>query len=476
MKTRILIIVILIKAAILMAASSFEVLETEHFRIYVSDSLEERFGHITDVFEKNYERFSELFDTEVPGRIEVKLYDGYIGAFGETDPVGSDISMTCHSDVPQGITFEILAAHELMHVFQFHIFKKGKGFPLDLFNMAFIPMWIYEGYAEFFSRPYDIFYESRINMYPEYTPVEMQIFYNRDQMNRSGGYFYSHLFIKYLSERYGIDKIRGFLKKISSARHFFRVFSKEFGQFNKVYNDFIEHVRAGKNITLDTHEEIVTTHGRSCYSPVVYGGKVAFLSLTRDFGLKDLYVLENNKTVKIRDQVHSIDSIQDKLLLSVLYRSGSGITYRIFYDGKYTGFDGMYASISGDRICFSEGKGVFHVFNTDKKNRILSVACDYACLSGDSLFYISDNRLMLKKLTEPEKEVELYTAENIFPFIRAYNNKVIISCHDGEGFVNRSVSETGETELLFRGYGRCVFISDRYIYYEKYHKGKTVII
>ncbi len=351
---------------------SYQILSTEHFDIYFSQSGSDLAAFAEEILEGGYAMLAENLGIEVGFRIPVILYncpndfsqtnvtleliEESTGGFTETLKNRMVIPFTGDYE-----DFRHVLVHELSHVFQFKIFfpsKLGAILSGDLFYS--IPLWAMEGYAEFSSVGWDmeadIFMRDLI-MNHEVIPLPALSDYNGYIIYKEGQAFYA-----YINDRYGPEKVGEFLHAIKTKENLDAVFTKLFGvtadDFNKQWIRYYEMKYFPKiklQDNFDNLARIVYDHKKtnSLYNTSTAisskGDKIAFISDRS--GVAGVII------------VSSIDGKVLKNLVRAEYSSG--------YEGLHLYQGGLSWSPDDEYLTFSaksKGKDVLYVFNAQNGN------------------------------------------------------------------------------------------------------------
>ena len=140
----------------------WRVLETDHFQIHYYPAIGELTPDIAKLAERSYARLSILMGHQFREKKPVLVFgssgdfaqSNVFGDLGEgtggvTDPLRQRMAEFMTGDYA---SFEHVLQHEMVHVFQFDIFSRGKA-GAGIGNLAQVnpPVWFMEGLAEYFS-------------------------------------------------------------------------------------------------------------------------------------------------------------------------------------------------------------------------------------------------------------------------------------------------------------------------------------
>ncbi len=140
----------------------WRVLETEHFLVHYYPEEAENAPDAARMAERSYARLSRLMSHQFREKKPVLLFSStgdfaqsnVFGDLGEgtggvTDPLRQRMAQFFTGDWS---SFEHVLQHEMVHVFQFDIFSRGRaGAGLQNFAQVNPPLWFMEGLAEYFS-------------------------------------------------------------------------------------------------------------------------------------------------------------------------------------------------------------------------------------------------------------------------------------------------------------------------------------
>ena len=140
----------------------WRVIETEHFQVHYYPEIAEVAPDAARMAERSYARLSRLMAHQFREKKPVLIFgssgdfaqSNVFGDLGEgtggvTDPLRQRMAQFFSGD---WASFEHVLQHEMVHVFQFDIFSRGRA-GAGLQNLAMVnpPLWFMEGLAEYFS-------------------------------------------------------------------------------------------------------------------------------------------------------------------------------------------------------------------------------------------------------------------------------------------------------------------------------------
>jgi hypothetical protein len=140
----------------------WRVIETEHFLVHYYPDIEKVAPDAARMAERSYARLSRLFGHQFREKKPILLF-GSSGDFAQSNVFGDlgegtgGVTDALRQRMAQFFTgdygsFEHVFQHEMVHVFQYDIFSRGRA-GAGLQNLAQVnpPLWLVEGLAEYFS-------------------------------------------------------------------------------------------------------------------------------------------------------------------------------------------------------------------------------------------------------------------------------------------------------------------------------------
>ncbi|MCU0647865.1 MAG: hypothetical protein MUF00_07700, partial [Gemmatimonadaceae bacterium] len=140
----------------------WRVIETEHFQLHYYTEIENVAADAARMAERSYARLSKLFGHQFREKKPILLF-GSSGDFAQSNVFGDlgegtgGVTDALRQRMAQFMTgdygsFEHVFQHEMVHVFQYDIFSRGRaGAGLQNFAQVNPPLWLMEGLAEYFS-------------------------------------------------------------------------------------------------------------------------------------------------------------------------------------------------------------------------------------------------------------------------------------------------------------------------------------
>lgn len=235
----------------------WKVLDTEHFKIYLSDSGMAQSNKIAGMAEEIYVHHSRAFNYNPTQKIRVVLYDNQIdfqqnniidwigpGTGGFTEFLKGRVVVPYSPFEPD---FYHVLSHELTHAFQGLIWGGGQ-FSIALIRDIQVPLWMIEGAAEYNSIGVDrecetVIADALIN---GVLPSLMKLSYLGQLENYEYYYVYKEgqMFYGFIREKYGEGVFEKLSKNIAQYRELDLVLSNTFQKTLPELNaEFFDHVR-----------------------------------------------------------------------------------------------------------------------------------------------------------------------------------------------------------------------------------------
>lgn len=217
----------------------WQILETEHFRIYYYPEERLPMKDAARMAERAYVRLSRMLGHQFREKKPILLFanradfgaNNVTGDLGEgtggvTDGNRQRIMMPFTGDYA---SFERILIHEMVHQFQYDIFARGKaGANLQLLDQVNPPLWFMEGMAEYLAMGPD----HALTTAWVRTAVATGSFPTIKQMTERPDlhfpYRYGEALFRYIGERWG-DGVIGSLLQSSTAVGIERAFQRELG-------------------------------------------------------------------------------------------------------------------------------------------------------------------------------------------------------------------------------------------------------
>jgi hypothetical protein len=140
----------------------WRVIETEHFLVHYYPSIEDRAPDAARMAERSYARLSRLMSHQFAEKKPILLYGSSAdfaqsNVFGDLGEGTGGVTDFLRQRMAQFFTgdmasFEHVFQHEMVHVFQYDIFSRGRaGANFGALAQVQPPLWMMEGMAEYFS-------------------------------------------------------------------------------------------------------------------------------------------------------------------------------------------------------------------------------------------------------------------------------------------------------------------------------------
>lgn len=140
----------------------WQVIETDHFLVHYYPEIEEVAQHAARMSERSYARLSRLMGHQFAEKKPILLYGSSAdfaqsNVFGELGEGTGGVTDFIRQRMAQFFTgdmgsFEHVFQHEMVHVFQYDIFSRGRaGANFGALAQVQPPLWMMEGMAEYFS-------------------------------------------------------------------------------------------------------------------------------------------------------------------------------------------------------------------------------------------------------------------------------------------------------------------------------------
>ncbi len=341
-------------------------METEHFRLYVTENDRAMSNLIITTAENIYEKHALTFDYRPLQKIKVMIYPNQLdfqqnnvaqdmigpGTGGFTEFVKGRVVLPYSTDY---YNFEHILSHELTHAFQGHTWGRGN-FGITALMDINVPLWFIEGMAEYASIGLDYESEMMISdaLYYGHLPSLMQLSY-LDQLDPRYYFFVykeGQMFYYFAEQKYGPDILPRINHSISSNRSLQQVltnvFKKDLEAINDEFFDFLKARYLPVSIGLDN----------------VSAKASRLLNKDSHFNMNPVY-LDSKRVAFISDRMlYPSIVIADKSSgrLARLLKGGFTENYLEFHYGKRNNL-----SVSGTNIlCFvsrSGGKDVIQIMN-----------------------------------------------------------------------------------------------------------------
>ena len=351
----------------------FRVLSTEHFDIYFYQGGDDLAAFAEIVLEDGYAMLSEELGVDIEYTIPVILYNS------PNDFAQTNITLQIIQEATGGFSevlknrmvvpftgdyedFRHVLVHELTHVFQFAIFFPSRMeaiFSGDI--MYSVPLWVFEGHAEFMSQGWDLDTDIFIRdlvMNNKLVPIYA--------LERYGGwivYKEGQAFYRYVADKYGREKVGEFLHLMKVKRNVETVIMTVFGVTSEEFNErWLRYYQTQHWPEVDALEEVES------YVRVIYDHKRTnsiynVSTAMSPNGDKVAFISDRSGVAEII-MVSAIDGKPIRRLVKSAYSSG--------YEGLHLYEGGLSWSDDGEFIAFaatSRGSDVLYIVHA-KNGRV----------------------------------------------------------------------------------------------------------
>ncbi len=227
---------------------NWKVARSTHFKIFLVPEEEHLLPFAVSVLESSYTEYSRVLHTnKFDGKIPVLIYpspnsfkqtnvtldviDEFTGGF--TEVFKNRVVVPFNGSYED---FRHVLRHELIHVFQFHIFYKGiKSYHIPPLTMS-IPLWVMEGMAEYFSwggwSPDAEMFMRDLVLNDKVIPLQELEFYGGWLIYKEGQAIFC-----FLNDVYGPEKTREFIYQLKMRGNVDNAFKKVTGKTAEELND-----------------------------------------------------------------------------------------------------------------------------------------------------------------------------------------------------------------------------------------------
>jgi hypothetical protein len=405
----------------------FFTIKTEHFNIHYEDGLDHTAQELAVIAEEIHSDLSVVFQWEVKKRTDVVLTDSTDSANGSASVIGKPVirlyvtapsvesSLQSHDH-----WLRALFVHEYAHIV--HLSIRGH-FP-DFFNTIFgdvylpnqmAPRWFIEGLAvliETHQTTSGRIRSSQFQMFIRTAALEDTLLNlgqasnnPRQYLRGSHSYIYGAMFLKYIYQKFGMDKIVAFCHEYGKSVIPYgmnRIFREIFGQdVQELYSEWVafekksaQKVKAALEKEGVTNSTALTSDGEDKGLPLFEAGSKSIL-LPIDNGMQDTAIyrlgLDGKKKSGVAYAGVSTQISEDRNGRLFYTRSAPYKNYYNFMDlfvleGEdasprrlTVGRRARYAAVSprGDRVALSvNDAGTSKLTLTDEQGRLLDVLID----------------------------------------------------------------------------------------------------
>jgi Tol biopolymer transport system component len=405
----------------------FFTIKTEHFNIHYEIGLEHTARELAVVAEEIHNDLSVVFNWEIKKRTEVVIVDSTDSANGSASVMGKPVirlyatAPTVESSLQSHDHWlRALFVHEYAHIVHLNI----RGHFPDFFNNIFgdiylpnqmSPRWFIEGLAVLIETHQTSSGRIRSSLFRMYTRTAAledtllnlgQVSNNtRQYLRGSHSYIYGAMFLEYIYQKFGMEKIVAFCHEYGKAIVPYglnRLFRKIFGQdVQELYNEWVaSEKKAAEKVKAELAEEgltdstALTSDGEDKGTPLFEAGGKSIL-LPIDNGMEDtaLYRLSLDGKRKSGVVYSGVSSQISKDRNGRLFYTRSA-PYKNYYnfadlfvlEGEdasprrlTVGRRARYAAVSpgGDKVALTvNDAGTSKLTLTDEQGRLLDVLID----------------------------------------------------------------------------------------------------
>ena len=200
---------------------NWQTFETNHFKIIYHHGIEVLANEVARVAEQVYGPITTDLGMEPPNKTPIIVTDYLDYSNGLSTPLGHYIIIWAQSEskymTGQMKWLRAVVAHEFTHAVNFWAFRAFPGFWRELLALGFIPTWFLEGLAEYEAEQWCehrdmlmrvVSYHRKLLPYKKMTG-----FIGTDHIGSRLVYEQGHSLIRYISHKFGHDKIRELIKK-----------------------------------------------------------------------------------------------------------------------------------------------------------------------------------------------------------------------------------------------------------------------
>jgi len=448
----------------------WKVLESAHFRIYITKEDLSLSNEIIETAENIYQHHKNSFGNSPAFKIKVIIYKNQIdfqqnnivdwtspGTGGFTEFIKGRVVIPYASFYPD---FYHVLSHELNHIFQVSSWGKGN---INRFVLQYIdiPLWIIEGASEYNSIGLDkecemIIADGVINgILPSLE--RLSDLYNLDRREYFYVYKEGQIFYQFISEKYGKDIYAKLHSNISEHRRFNSILSNTFQKnLIEINDEFFDYLRKRYLADIRNLKSVETTANRVIkedsdfnMNPVeLSSSEIAFISD------RDIY-----PSIMIYDR--------NRNSLQRIFRGGFDEDFLEFHYGKR---NNLSVSTNGI-LCFvsrSGGEDVIHLYDI-KKRKTEKLSLPFRIINSPDISR-DGNLVLFSAVSNQQTDIYIYNrnTKNIIPVFqdKFYDtqprfidtNRIVFASNRKNGITNENLDifiynlETKKYELVIDTY------------------------
>jgi len=475
---RALFLLLICQLVIFCWSNDFYVARSENLVFYFPSSVKDDIADYLDISEEIFREKAVFFNQEKTSPVIVYIDDAIDSRRGEADPFKVNINMNFFFDPKQFTSFETLFAHEMIHILNFRSARKGLSAFDYYLKLGFIPLWVYEGFSEYFSRGDDPFFLYESKKFPFYTSNEMNIFYSRDPYDRAGGYSQSYHMLRSLYKKYD-KRLLSLWQDISRSGNIKRYMKENLEPFSSFFEDFKKDLF--KPPIKDKDINIITS-GIDISGFRIKTGKSYYLDYyDNNRSKKALYKGNKRREFVVKD-LHSF-CIDDKGVIyfsRLVKKTGNIARYHIFKHVKNktikTNMRGIYPDIEGNLLTTSDGHGNILLYDINRPDRpIKRFKGFFSKIKDKTLYFFNTSESYLSRFFIDNDKVptRLITYDKTgFDIIFIAGKPYIDIYENGKFFLK---SENADEKIEYPG-GNDIFYHNQRLYFRMLSPGSSSVV
>ena len=292
--------------------------ETEHFQIIYHQPIDKIAKEVARIAEQIYHPITNDLGIEPPGKTTIIVTDYLDYSNGLSTPLGHYIVLWTKSYTKYTTGrlrwLQTLVAHEFTHTVNFWAFRDFPGFWRELLALGFVPTWFLEGLAEYEAEKWCAHRDMLLRVVAYHHKLvpykKMTGFIGADQIEARLVYEQGHSLIRYITSRFGQEKLKEIIQKYRSFPLSFNLaLKRSIGLSEKqLFNHWRKEIQAHYGQEYQKHKpvsqmgKVLETSFQGNYgarwSP--HGSNIALVAIKEyDEHIRELYLL-NRKTGKTK--------------------------------------------------------------------------------------------------------------------------------------------------------------------------------